>query len=543
MLDLTDLRLHWLDTLIIIGYLGMLLGIGVYHARRQKDLTDFFLAGREIRWLALGLSLVAALNSGIDYLMQPSAIIQFGAYMFAGPLTWLFLIPYIFYVTLPLYRRLGVISAYEYLEKRFDLRVRTFAAGIFLLWRLGWLATALYVPSLAISTATGGRISESAFIVLLGLVITAYTMLGGIRAVIWNDVIQCCIMFAGLFVAVIVCVVNVEGGVGTIVAQIREVGDPIQTQVPTGVAESAASYFFIPMTFIGLLMSLLMSRIATYTSDQVMVQRFQTSKTLADGRRGLFLTAISDSVWTIALCFVGLALFAFYKAHFGELPAWTKERPDQIFPYFISQAFPIGLTGLIMAAILAASVSSCDSAINSLTSVVTVDFVERLYLKRSVQGNGISPTEQRYQVLTSRLITIVVGLAGIGISLQVNKLGSLLEISNKLINSFTGPMLAMFLLGMFTSRATGTGVLIGGAIGTLVTVVTAFQAELYAGLNLLFDAGLNTDAVVSFLWPSTLGFLTTCVLGYLCSLLWPSEDQESPQAWTWSRIVQTELLE
>ena len=115
-----DLTLHWLDILVIVAYLAMLIMIGSFHFRRQSNLTDFFLAGREMRWFVVGASLMAALNSGIDYLMQPSAMIKFGVYTMVGNLSWFLLYPYVFFVTLPLYRRMGVISAYEYLERRFE---------------------------------------------------------------------------------------------------------------------------------------------------------------------------------------------------------------------------------------------------------------------------------------------------------------------------------------------------------------------------------------------------------------------------------------
>lgn len=185
---LPNLRLHWIDGTIIIAYLLVLLGVGFYHARRSRGQRDFFLAGREIKWLAIGFSLMAALNSGIDYLMQPAAMIKFGVYTMVGSLSWLVIYPYVFHIALPLYRRLNSISVYEYLENRFDGRVRALAASIFVLWRFGWMATALYVPSLAISVATGGRISVTVMAVTLGTVVTLYTMMGGIRAVVWNDV-------------------------------------------------------------------------------------------------------------------------------------------------------------------------------------------------------------------------------------------------------------------------------------------------------------------------------------------------------------------
>src|SRR3954467_11596906 len=154
--------------------------IGVHFSRRQTSLAEFFVARQLMAWLPVGLSLMAALNSGIDYLMQPSATIRYGAVLLAGPSSWIFLYPWVSRVTLPFYRHLNLYTAYEFLEARFDVRVRILAAAIFIVWRVGWMATALYVPCLAINAVFGGRADLSTMIVVLGVLVTTYTMLGGI---------------------------------------------------------------------------------------------------------------------------------------------------------------------------------------------------------------------------------------------------------------------------------------------------------------------------------------------------------------------------
>src|ERR1041385_2143032 len=183
------------DAAIIVVYLAVLTGVGVYFSRRQRTLDEYFLAKQSMAWLPVGLSLMAALDSAIDYLMQPSATIKYGLFLLIGTSSWLVLYPWVSKVTLPFYRRLNYYTAYEYLEKRFDVRVRALAAVIFIVWRLGWMATAIYVPSLAISTATGDRIPVTYLVLGLGVIVTAYTALGGIEAVIWNDVAQFCVRF------------------------------------------------------------------------------------------------------------------------------------------------------------------------------------------------------------------------------------------------------------------------------------------------------------------------------------------------------------
>src|SRR5499427_1153395 len=207
--------LHPLDIVIIVLYLAMLAGVGIYFSRRQKNLDEYFLAKQSMAWLPVGLSLMAALDSAIDYLMQPSATIRYGLFLLIGTSSWLFLYPWVAKVTLPFYRRLNYFTAYEYLEARFDVRVRALAAVIFIVWRIGWMATAIYVPSLAISTATGGRIRVDQLVIGLGALVTAYTALGGIEAVIWNDVAQFCVRFGGL-AAVVAIAASMAGGMSHI---------------------------------------------------------------------------------------------------------------------------------------------------------------------------------------------------------------------------------------------------------------------------------------------------------------------------------------
>src|SRR5499433_1865241 len=203
---------HLLDAVIVVVYLAALTGVGVYFSRRQRSLDDFFLAHQSMTWLPVGLSLMAALDSAIDYLMQPSSTMRYGLVLLTGTTSWLLLYPWVARVTLPFYRRLNYFTAYEYLEARFDVRVRALAAVIFIVWRLGWMATAIYVPSLAISTATGDRIPLTVLVAGLGVLVTLYTALGGIEAVIWNDVAQFCVRFGGL-AAVVVIAASVAGGV------------------------------------------------------------------------------------------------------------------------------------------------------------------------------------------------------------------------------------------------------------------------------------------------------------------------------------------
>ena len=513
--------LHALDVAIVLTYLVTMAAVGAYFSRRQSSLDEFFLARHSMTWLPVGLSLMAALNSGIDYLMQPSATIRYGLILLVGTTSWLFLYPWVSRVTLPFYRRLNVYTAYEFLEARFDVRVRMLAAAIFIVWRLGWMATAIYVPCLAINAAAGGRIDLPAMILVLGLLVTAYTMLGGIQAVIWNDVIQFCIMFTGLAATVWIALANVPGGVSEIWSAAQAAGKtsfaaPLAVPVDAGLVDRVRLFFMQPINVTAILFALVVGRMAGYTSDQVMVQRFQTTKSLKDSRQAFVVNAAGDALWMIGLSFVGLALLAYFNHH----PLPPELASDKILPYFMSLSFPTGAVGLVIAAILAASLSSIDSAINSCTSVVVVDFYQRLFAgDRAVRSATASAERDRHHVFVSRVATVVFGVIGTVLAMNVSRIGTLLEIANKLINAFTGPLFGIYLLAMFSRRATGVPVLIAGVVGSVTSYYVAYQTP------------------IGFMWPSTFGLAATLAAGVVISAVIRARPSDAALRLTWRGVM------
>lgn len=389
-------------------------------------------------------------------------------------------------------------------------RVRTLAAGLFVVWRLGWMATALYVPCLAINAASGGAANLTAMIVALGALVSIYTMLGGIKAVIWNDVMQFCVMFAGLAATVAIAVSSVPGGFGEVWAVAAAQG-----KTSFWAPFEAGAFFTQPVTVPALMFALVVGRAAQYTSDQVMVQRLQTTRTLADARRAFVVNAAGDALWMIGLSVVGLALLAYYTR--DPLPPGFDT--DRILPYFIAQAFPPGAVGLVIAAILAASLSSIDSAIHSCSSVITVDGYNRLWLGRELAPGTLPPDEQRSQVAVSRIATLAVGAAGTVLAANVSRIGTLLEIANKLINAFTGPLLGIFLLAMFSRRTTAGAALGGGLAGAVASYVTAYHSGL------------------SFYWPSTMGLAGSLLTGLALTVVLRTRPTQAQLGLTWSEVI------
>jgi len=272
------------------------------------------------------------------------------------------------------------------------------------------------------------------------------------------------------------------------------------------------------VTLVSLLVSLVVGRAAQYTSDQVMVQRLQTTRSLPETRRAFVINAAGDALWMIGLSFVGLALFAYFRHN--TLP--PEYATDKLLPYFMSLAFPAGAVGLVIAAIAAASMSSLNSAINSCSSVAVVDFYNRLWLNRHLQRGQHTPEDEKRQLRASKWFTALFGLIGTVAAVNVSRLGSLLEIANKLVNAFTGPLFGIYLLAMFSAKARSEAALAGGIAGAAMSYYVAYHSGL------------------SFLWPSTFGLAATLAVGGVLAWVWPAPLSAPGRALTWSAVMRRE---
>ena len=478
----------WIDITVVVSYLALLIGIGAYFARRQKNMEDYFLAGKSMGWIPVGMSLMAALNSGLDYMAGPFSIFKYGLIFILGATSWLFLYPWVAYVTMPFYRRLNILSAYQYLEMRFNAGVRTLSACIF----------------------------------LLGTFVTIYTVLGGVEGIIWTDVVQFCLMLAGVALTLIIAIRAVDGGVVGIWKYAASQGKTrIIEPVPSGTLGQQLTFLLSDYrSIVGLMLAVLVGRATTYTCEQSTVQRFKATKSLSDAKGAFIVNSIGDTFWTLGLSFVGLALFAYFK---GVLPGGVRE--DALTIYFMREAFPSGLNGLVVAAVLASGLSAIDAAINACSSVIMSDFYKP-YLGPLIEGRPaagaapLTPQEQeRHDVKVSRIVTILFAIIGMILATQVQYIGNLIEIAQKAIQTFTGPLLGLFLLGMFTRRAHASGVLIGGTIGLLFALWVAFFST------------------IGFIWPTVFGCAATITLSYGLSLILPGTVSEAQRQLTWRNVM------
>jgi SSS family transporter len=512
----------WVDGGIVVVYLSLLTAIGIHFSRRQRTFDDFVKGGKPIGFMAAGMSLMAALNSGIDYVQLPAWGYRFGLIATVFILTWVFIYPWITEVTVPFYRRLNIYSPYEYLERRFSLPVRLLGSSIYVLWRCGWMGAAIYVPCLSINAATGGQVPITATVIVLGIVVTAYTIMGGLRAVVWTNVLQFCIMFAGLAATVWYIFGQIPDGAASFWREGQDAGKfslvaRLEGWEQASFADKLRIYFFTSeITFIGVMFGVGFNRLAQYTGDPVAVQRYQSTRSTQAARSAMLVNMICDVVWGIALVFVGLALFAFYTQS-GGYPAGMNT--DKVLAHFMSTQFPIGMTGIVIAAILAASLSSVDSALNATTSVVVVDFYDRLLKGRVHPTEELDADAQRHKVRISRFVNALLGVVLVVFGSNMYRFGELWQGINRILGAFGGPLFGMFVLGMFVKRAHARGALVGGLVGMAYnTYISLIVREL------------------SFQWTYPLGVLVTIVTGYVASLVIPAPPRDS-EPLTWRSVM------
>ncbi|MCP5116639.1 MAG: sodium:solute symporter, partial [bacterium] len=382
---------------------------------------------------------------------------------------------------LPFFRRLKVTSAYEYLEKRFNLPVRLFASFAFILYQLGRMAIVLFLPAIALATVTG--VNVYVCILVMGLLCTFYTVLGGMEAVIWTDVLQVVVLLGGALLSLALIAFQ-SGGFGAVL-DVGFADDKFRMANWTWDYTTAAVWV--------VLFGNLFSNLGPYTSDQTVVQRYLTTSSEKEAARAIWTNAAMVIPGTVVWFGLGTALYAFYKSHPEQLDPATPT--DAIFPLFIAEQLPAGISGLIIAAVFAASMSTLDSSLNSVSTAVVTDFFRRF---RQDVSDAVC-------FRLARWLTGVLGVAATSsaILLATFNIGSLWDAFQMVMGLFGGALAGLFALGIFTRRATGAGALVGALTSAGVLYLVQSRTE------------------VHFFLYAVVGVLTCVLVGYCASLLLP----------------------
>ena len=480
------------DWVVVAVYFAGITVMGAYFARRQRSTHEYFLGSHTMPAWVVGLSIIATLLSTITYLATPGEMIRHGP----GNLFHILSVPFSYllvgYVFIPFFMRLPITSAYEYLDARFGGKTRTLGAVLFVFIRISWMSVVVFTASGATAKMTG--LPLWIVVVAVGTFTTFYAALGGIRAVIWTDVIQFIILFGGaVFAAVyIVCRMGLTDCVSLAVEHSR-MEAPLWSWDPR-----------YRLTVIGIVLHSLAWCVCTYSSDQTAIQRYLTTRDALAARRSFLVCSIGGLLLSFLLGAVGFALLAFYTRHghllTGEFAGALRDQSDHIFPYFIAHQLPVGLTGLIVAALFAAAMSSLDSGVNSVSAVITVDFYQRRRGRRASDTRSLA---------FAKILGLGLGLTATVLALFVDNIeGNIVEITNKSTSCIVGPLFGLFALGMFTRRTNQTGAIAGPVVGFLVGLLLTFSGQWFGDA---YD--------VSFMWLIIPSVIVTLVVGYLVSLV------------------------
>ena len=477
--------LNHLDFAIIALYLLGITLFGLRFRKKQRSLRDYFLAGREIPWWAIALSIVAAETSTLTIISIPGLAYDTNLTFLQVVMGYVVGRFVISFILLPHYFRGDLFTAYELIERRFGRGLRSLTAGLFLVTRAAAEGVRVYAVSIVVSIALGtGEVASIAIITVLTLI---YTFEGGLAAVIWTDVVQTAIYVGGTIVGLFTILHLVPGGWAAIHSAAMSAG---KFQV-----FNFRPDFWLPYTFWAGLIGGTFLTTASHGTDQLIVQRLLAARGQKQSVAALLSSGVAILFQFALFLIVGVMLWAYYRtpsSYFGT--------PDRIYPTFIAQHMPHGISGLLIAAILAAAMSNLSAALNSLSSSAIMDFYSRLRPQ----------ADEKTKMRLSRFATFIWAAILFGLAIiALHKVGRVVEVGLKIASVAYGALLGAFLLGTLTRRANQSGAMIGMACG--------FVTELYLWLY----------TQVPWTWWVMIGTVVTFTIGWIASVASPTERAQS----------------
>ena len=474
-----------INWIVLLVYFGAMLLLGSRVGKSNTSTESYFLGSRKIPWWAIGLSVMATQCSAVSFIGMPgwgytSGLMRL-TYTFQFPLVMVILM-----VTfVPFFYNTKVVSIYEYLEKRFGPKSRTFMSVIFLLSRGLQTAVVLFGPALALSMITG--LDPKITILIMGVFSIAYTVFGGIAAVIWTDVVQMFIIWLGVILAIVLPVFMADGGLGAIVE------NAVSNNMITGLDFSFS--LKNPYSFWGGLLGSGFLYITYLGTDQSQIQRVLTAKSIRETKLSLSLAGFIVPIQTLLFLIAGICLFTAFGGQ-------TFENSDYVMLTFITQYLPVGVAGLVTAGVFAAGMSSVDSALNALATVATTDFYKKW-----------KPEADDAQCLkVSRYMTLFFGVFATVAALFLGGLGSILDLINVIGPLFYPCMLSAFTLAVFCKK--------GNEKGCITAIVT----------GLVVDVFMWRCTDIGSLWWNFFGFVVAFAAGYLVSILTNKEKEKAVAA-------------
>jgi len=546
--------MHPLDWAVVVAYIVWIVYDGLRRSKNTDNVDGYFRANRSLPWWAIGLSVMATQMSAVTLVGTTGQAyatgLRFVQFYLGLPLAMILLS----LTVVPFFHRANVYTAYEYLERRFDVRTRTLTALLFLVGRALSCGVTLAAPAVVISAILGWRLPVTVFAICVPMIV--YTSIGGVQAVAWTDVKQMFIIVTGMCAAVLILTLGIPHEVGF--------GRALHLAGATGRLQAIDFRFNLHETYTfwsGMIGGLFLM-LAYFGCDQSQVQRYLTAKSVDEARDSLMMSAFVKIPLQLLVLTTGVLVFIFYlfqtppmlfnraydetiaagpragayaalereftaaffarrqaaeagdraaflaaDAHVADIRsravAVVKETTgdnrftdvNYVFPTFITTRMPIGLVGLMIAAIFAAAMSASAGELNSLATATIIDFYRRHFVRQA---------SDRHYLRVSKLATLFWGLFACAVAMYAANQGSLIEVVNRFGSFFYGSLLGVFILAILTRRATASGAFWGLIVGMTVVLTVAFTLP------------------IAFLWHNVIGAVTVVIVGMAISVLTPA---------------------
>ena len=504
--------LHWLDYFIVIASILLAIVMGFYFAHRQKDSSTYFTGSGRVPAWAVGISIFATLISSVTFLAYPGAAYADNWILLVQGLMVPVVLVALIGVIVPLFRKVIRLSTYEYFERRFGLFARLYSSFAFTLGHFSKAGTVFFLVSMA--RATFLDINIYSIVLVLGITIIILTLFGGMEAIIWMDVAQGLLLIGGGIICILILMFGIEGGPAETFRIASEYNK---------ISFGPYDWDLTQLTFIVMVLNGIFYALQKYGTDQTIVQRYLAAKDDQEAKKAAYIGVLmSVPIWALFM-FIGTALFAYYHAQGAPLlPEGLKA--DEVFPYFIAHELPVGIRGLIIAALAAAAISSLDSDLNCLSAIAVQDYYKRF-----------CPSATDKQQLTfGKWMVVAAGLGAIGVACLYISWGGegVLGALFSLYAIFSAGIVGIFVLGLFSRRANKQGLYIGIAAAVMFTayaVLTSTKVDIHGtGVKeTLLDMGDWNFTHHKYML-GVYSHLIVLVVGYLASYLFktPLADKE-----------------
>lgn len=478
----------WIDTTVLVVYMVGVLLAGVYFSKKEMQGKEFFKGDGSVPWIVTCVSIFATLLSPISFLALAGNSYGGTWMLWFAQLGMIIAIPLTIKFFLPVYAKLDIDTAYHYLEIRFQSpALRILGALMFILFQLGRMSIVMYLPCLALGNLTG--VNVDVLIIAMGAIAIVYSYTGGLKAVLWTDFIQGVILIGGIALTLIYIVYRLNGGMGDVIESLTTGGRFLAPQEKVvDWANLLGTSVVVTLVGGGL------TTFCSYVSSQDVVQRFTTTTDVKTLNKMTIGNGVLSIVCASIFYLVGTALYLFYQQNPELITDTFRNSQDQVFAYFITYELPVGVTGIILAALYAAAQSTLSTGINSVATSWVMD----------IQTKITPNMDHARQTKIAQYISLAIGLFAIAVAMYLARLDvkSAYELFNSFLGLALGALAGVFVLGAFTEKTTALGAFIGFIASTLIVIYCKYYVP-----------------SISFWMYSLIAIVATLVVGWLVSVI------------------------